>query len=584
MLRAFAFAALTVLSARSYASQITSYPDSVNFTSEMGEATNATVFVSDGRDSSQFPHTPLTDANVWITGSSDYSLGSDSILSFFGATIVLVNYTASSLTPSSAVLHIQGDSNEVDIFLTGTPPNHINLSFSGVQNFGLLYPGVSKCDSVTMYNPNSFSVTVTSLAIASPYVDCQLSGAPSLPFTMAAYQQMNLEACMTGKSDTDMDTASITATITADYSFSNGTGTANYNIYGYVVPVDSICLSLSSLYLGDCNIGSTNNAENAVTNRTSSDVTIDSIVFTSGDVSDFATTSSEFPLTLHAGATGYFHIAFSAPSSADEGQSYSAGVLVYSTGTSEAGTPCGPLAATVSGTATIPILDSLVLDAPPGGDSTLTISTKAEKSRYLIFISNDTSVSIDPISLEITDTNPVAYFGSAGTEIIGFNDSLIPAHASPYNYIPVVMTLDVPDTGTYNVDMTLTYQVQRADGRIEITSVPVYQYHVVAHRTPAGTDGVTPTTQAPSLDFSLMPNPARGDVTISLPSGINSTIEIYNILGTLVMQEQANGPFVWNGLTSTGNMVPDGAYIVRVSQSGSGGSVSTSSKQLMMMR
>ncbi len=583
MLRAFAFAALTVLSARSYAQVITTYPDSLNFTTEVGAATNATVFVSDGRDSSQFPHTPLTDANVWITGSSDFSLGSDSVISFFGESYVIVDYTASSLTPSSAVLHIAGDSNSVELPLTGTPPNHINLSFTGVQDFGLLYPGVSQCDSETLYNPNSFSVTVTSLTITSQNTEASLSGAPSIPFTMTAGQRINFEACMTGQPDSNRDTASITATITADYTYSNGSDAAYFNIGGYVPPIDSTCLVFSSFYLGYCNIGATIDAENGISNTTSSDVTIDSIVFVSGDVSDFSITSYEFPLTIHAGATGYFHIAFTSPSSADQGENYSAGVMIYSTGTSGAGTPCGPMAGTVSATATIPIMDSITLHAPPGGDSTLSFSTSLAKSRYQIYIYNDTSVSIEPEMLQIDDSTDVAYFNSPNTESVAFGDSAwIPAGQSTY-YDPILLTLDVPDTGTYNIDMTLTYQVQGADGKMEITSVPMSQYHVVAHRVPAGTDAVS-TTASPALDFSLMPNPARGDVTISLPTGVNSTIQIYDVLGNLILSREASGSYLWNGQTSTGEFVSDGAYIVRVSAVGSGGQTSTSSKQLMFLR
>jgi hypothetical protein len=587
LLRAFVFAALTVLSSQSFALQITAYPDSVKFTSEVGAATTAAVFVSDGRDSSQFPHTPLTDAYVWITGSSDYSLGSDSVISFFGATLVIVDYTASSLTPSSAVLHIQGDSNEVDVALTGTPPNHINLSFEGDQDFGTLYPGVSKCDSVTLYNPNSFSITVTSLTIASQNAGCQLNNNPTVPFTMTGYQRINFDACLTCKADSGRDTASIRATITAGYTYPNGSDVAYDNIGGYVLPVpplDSTCLSYPSLYLGDCNIGNTIDAENSVTNTTSSDVTIDSAVFIDGSVSDFGITASEFPMTLRAGATGYFHLSFTAPSDADQGELYSAGIDFYSTGTSGAGTPCSPMAETVSGTATIPIVDSITLDAPPDGDSTLTISTSLAKSRYLILIKNDTTVSIDPEMLQITDSGSDAYFNTPGNESVTFSDSEWIAPGVITYYDPIVMTLDVLDTGTYNIDMALTYQVQGTKGKMEITSMPVSNYHIVAHYVPSTPPASVNQPSQTSMDFSIMPNPAHGDVTISLPTSVTSTIEIYDVLGNLMMRQQGNGSFVWNGATSTGDMVPNGAYIVRVSTTGSGGVVSTSSKQLMIMR
>ncbi len=577
-----ALAVLLVLSARSSASQLTVYPDSVHFTTEVGVSTNYTVYVSDGRDSSQLPHTPLTDANVWITGSSDYRLGSDSIISFFGESRIVVDYEASSLTPSSAILHIQGDSNTVEVYMTGNPPDHQNLTFNGVQNFGILTAGVTKCDSETLYNPNGFSVTVTSLKVQSQNVDCQLTNTPSLPFTLGAYQRVNFDACLVGKSSLGPDTNELSATIQADYTYPNGSDVAYYTIGCEELPLDSTCLSVSSLYLGDCNIGTTSHVVNSITNRTSSDVTVDSIVLVNGDISEFALTSSEFPMTIHADAQSYFHVAFTPPSSADQGQTYSAGILIYAIGTSEAGTPCEALGATVSGTATIPIVDSVILDAPPGGASTITFTTSLAKSRYLIFIKNDTSVSINPEMLQITDSGSDAYFNTPGTKSVNIYDSAIAPGATTYDS-PIIMTLDVPDTGTYNIDMALTYQVLRAEGKMEITSSPVYNYHLVAHRVPAIVAGVSQSQTAPA-PFTLYPNPAHGDVTVTVPTGVNSTIEIYDILGNLLLSTQSNGPFIWNGETSAGTVVPNGTYIVRVRQAIAGTEMTTSSKQLMFLR
>ena len=142
------------------------------------------------------------------------------------------------------------------------------------------------------------------------------------------------------------------------------------------------------------------------------------------------------------------------------------------------------------------------------------------------------------------------------------------------------MTLDAPDTGTYNVDMTLTYQVLRADHKTEITSEPVYNYHIIAHRVPAATSLVSEPQQL-SADFSINPNPAHGDVTITVPENVNSQIEIYDILGNLILSTKTNGSFVWNGATSAGVIIPNGAYIVRVREMSTNGQIVTASKRLM---
>ena len=145
------------------------------------------------------------------------------------------------------------------------------------------------------------------------------------------------------------------------------------------------------------------------------------------------------------------------------------------------------------------------------------------------------------------------------------------------------MTLDVPNTGTYNIDLALTYVVLNAGRKTEITSQPVYQYRIVAHRVPAGAASVG-QAQVASANFTLNPNPAHSEVTISVPTEVTSTIEIYDILGNLILSVQVNGPFIWNGETSSGTIVPNGAYVVHVREAIGSSDVSTSSKQLLFLR
>ncbi len=77
--------------------------------------------------------------------------------------------------------------------------------------------------------------------------------------------------------------------------------------------------------------------------------------------------------------------------------------------------------------------------------------------------------------------------------------------------------------------------------------------------------GVSNTATPPSVDFSLIPNPASGEVTVLLPENENATVEIYDVLGNVVLQKVMSGQFVWSGETSEGK-VPYGIYFVRVSE------------------
>ena len=85
-----------------------------------------------------------------------------------------------------------------------------------------------------------------------------------------------------------------------------------------------------------------------------------------------------------------------------------------------------------------------------------------------------------------------------------------------------------------------------------------------------------------SSGFSINPNPSHADVTISLPSGNNSTVEIYDVLGNLVLRKVASGEFVWNPESSNG--AANGAFIVRVTERGADGASVVSSKRLLLVR
>ncbi len=579
MLRAFAFAALTVLSARSYASDLVAQQDTLRFSSPVGVSSNGGTYIMDADSTSGLQVT----AEAWITGSGDFTI-SDTILSFQFQTFVNVTYTPSSLTGAVAVLHVQGNSNEVNIVLIGSPIDHQNLSFSGSQDLGTLYPGVQVCDSVTLHNPNTFGVTITSLSVDMTGCTGEITGEPSLPFTLGEESSVSFEACVTA-SGTGSDSTGAGGAIHAVYSFDtagfSGVDSALYSIMGYSVPLDSSCITLSNNYFGSISDGDTGSAGVSVTNTTDSVAIIDSIVIEGGDVGQFQIASTQFPITLQPGASGTFRASFFVPSTAADGQSYSVSIMIFASGTSNAGIACSSMSGSLSGQATVPVQGTITLLAPPGGASTFSISTYQPLSRYKILIKNDTDVVIEPEVLQIQDTTGEAYFNVVGNESITLNDSIPAGDSDTWNN--QYLTLDAPDTGTYDIALNLTYIVPSTSHKLQISSLESYSYHVVVHRVPPGTDAVG-TSAMPTLDFSLMPNPARGNVTISVPTGISSTVQIYDVLGNLIMSRQASSTFVWNGETSAGAFVADGAYIVRVTEVGSGGLSATSSKQLMFLR
>ncbi len=97
---------------------------------------------------------------------------------------------------------------------------------------------------------------------------------------------------------------------------------------------------------------------------------------------------------------------------------------------------------------------------------------------------------------------------------------------------------------------------------------------------PANVSNV-PTQQ--TMDFSLLPNPASGAVTVVLSKNETVTVAIYDVLGNLILRKNVTGQYVWSGDTPNG-MAASGVYIVRVTERAPDGSNDVSSKRLIWER
>ncbi|MFI5202817.1 MAG: T9SS type A sorting domain-containing protein, partial [Candidatus Kapaibacterium sp.] len=310
------------------------------------------------------------------------------------------------------------------------------------------------------------------------------------------------------------------------------------------------------------------------TNTTDTSVYLDSEQIVGADQGLFTLNSPSFPLILPMDSSVNVSITFQSNATSGEGNYYAALVAsVHGTSTDEV--PCHSLSVPLGATVAIPIVDSITLDVPPGSN-TLSIVAHTTQSRHAIFIKNMESSSILVQGLTIDDTSTGAYFGTPGNKTDNTDDSLsIPAGDMEG---PILLTLDEPDTGTYNIDLTLNYVIQQAHKNGSVPTSSSYAYTVIAHRLPPITEGVSEPNAPAAAQFSLMPNPARDEVTIGLPDGGASTVEIYDVLGNLVLHRVAQGNFVWNSETGAGALA-NGTYIVRVSQGDH-----TSSKRLVIVR
>ncbi len=575
-----AITAVAATGTTSLAFRIHASADTIRLSCGVGQLATYNLYVTDGRDSTNQPDTPLTYAHAWFSGTGDFRFGSDSLLSFHGSEKLVVLYSASSSTISNQVLNIQeyqGDTSTIHVVLIGTPPDHQNLWIGGQQDFDSLATGIETCDSMTLYNPNSFNVTVTHLWIASMGTYCRLSNVPATPFTLLPKQKIGFSACITG-SDIP-DTSLLGGVISAAFTYGTKSDTAFYPIYGQLLFIDSTCLTFMTSSPSQVPDGSTATFEVVPTNPTNGIITIDSASIDVGDTAQFQIDNSQFPLSVYPRSNAIFRYRFTAPNNVPDQSYYSTTPALHITGKSKEETVCPTDYVMLGGIAVIPVSDTIVLYAPPGGPDTVSITTDKMLSRHGIVVKNDTSVTIVPTSIVITNPIQNAYFYTPFYETQVLYDSLLPGQVTDPAQ---VLTFHDIDTGTFDIDLTLNFHYPEAIQKREITAQPTYQYQVVVHRVPTGSASVSPARSS-IADFSLMPNPSGGDVTISLPSDMSSTIEIYDVLGNLVTRKEANGPFVWNGESEAGNRVPGGAYIVRVRTANSSGGT-LASKRLMLMR
>ncbi|HET6400687.1 MAG TPA: choice-of-anchor D domain-containing protein [Candidatus Kapabacteria bacterium] len=539
------------VSQRAYGYVISVWPDTVTMTTAVGTSTDAYIYLSDGRDTSQ--NLPLGTVSVSLSGSSQFTMLTDSVLQFAGYTVIQVRYSPTSDYAATARLRIQGDSNIAYVYLTGNPITHVQPQVT-VVNYDTLREGHQRCDNFSIYNPNADSIWITQVTLTNNSQNgYSLENIVTLPAGIASHQTLTMgELCALATTDSELY-----GNLQITYNYGSGTDQANVTLYSGVQLPQTECVSGSDGDFGPTLEGTSVTKSITFTNTSNSAVSLDSAEIVSGDYGQFAINSS-FPISIAAGSSADVSITFSAPNSSTKNY-YSAIFDAAVHGTSIDSLPCSSVSVPLSASVYLPVVDSITLDAPPGS-STISITARAQRSLHAIFIHNAGMSVLSFQYLTIGDSS-LAYFGSEGYEIAElYYDTVSPGETVG----PVLLTLDAADTGTYNLDLTLTYVVNQAhkNGNVPLSSS--YNYTVVAHRLPPLNASVSEPNAPAAANFTLSPNPARDAVTIGLPDG-TSNVEIYDVLGNLIFQGTEHGSFVWDGARS-GSPVANGSYIVRVSQ------------------
>jgi hypothetical protein len=367
------------------------------------------------------------------------------------------------------------------------------------------------------------------------------------------------------------DSEQLTGVLTVVYNYGSGTDSVSASLEAEHRPVQTACITSTGGNFGAVLQGSSATQSIRLINVTDSDVYLDSTQIVGEDASDFTINSPSFPLVLHEGDSVSVSITFSAPSQSTK-DDYSAVFESSITGTSQENLGCTELGVTLTGSVSIPVDDSITLDVPPG-TSTLSFTAHTTLSRHAIFIDNTGTDKLLIETLSIGDTTGVAFFGTEGTESTNLYDTLDAGSTSG----PILLTLDAPDTGTYDIELTLTYQTQGTHKQVVITSNSE-EYNIVAHRLPPVTAGVS-ETHPQIADLSINPNPASGQVTISLGQAREAKIEIFDLLGNRLTSFDNNASHTWDPADQ-----PNGVYFVRASGVDANGSQFTISQRLVIAR
>jgi hypothetical protein len=153
--------------------------------------------------------------------------------------------------------------------------------------------------------------------------------------------------------------------------------------------------------------------------------------------------------------------------------------------------------------------------------------------------------------------------------------AILPAKLAPGEVLHFTLCALIAKGDTVPLTGSLDIVQQTQCGQTDTATLPLHG--TPAHLPPAS---VTEASSQPT-GFTIAPNPASGEVTISLPSNVISAVEIYDVLGNLILSKQVSGEYVWN--PETANAMSE-TYIVRVTERGTDGQFAVSSQRLLLLR
>jgi hypothetical protein len=416
--------------------------------------------------------------------------------------------------------------------------------------------GTKECKDMTIHNPNSYPINVTSAKISVYGGGSFTPTSLSTPFVIDANSDHTVNVCYTSPAHLNDETV-----FQLQLDYNNGNGTSN-QAYFAAIGTTATCQILSPkdiLNIEPALPGGYTDATFTLTNNTSESMTLTNVTFASGTKSEyFSLASPVLPSAIGAHSTENLTVHF-APTQMINGQCIAH--LGFSfTGTSDTG--CNSLEYMVVST-TLDPNDTDMIALFPSQKQSLPIKSGTDKITKTFTFWNNSGAAVKVMSASITD----------GTHfrIVSTDPASLPATIQAGGRFSIDVEFDAGGGGFYSDELII----------VTDHALVSQSFHLQAIRT--GTADVRQDGQAePALMIS--PNPSHGDVAITVTNATVRSLSIYDELGNLVAENTNAAEWVWGATNATGIAVGDGTYFIRAEGIGQDGKRFVSTQKLLLRK
>jgi len=181
-----------------------------------------------------------------------------------------------------------------------------------------------------------------------------------------------------------------------------------------------------------------------------------------------------------------------------------------------------------------------------------------------------TAVVAELMIANVTENHIIGAF--SGDECVGLSQAKTVGENSAKRYF-ITIHANMPGQITFKLINTQTGAISEINEEISFAANQITGDFETPYPLTLKTTGIYEVSEASEYFISHYPNPFTSEVTINygIPETSEVTVEIFDILGkkvtTVVNKMATTGIYAakWNGTDSSGNLVPQGVYMIKIS-------------------